>query len=132
MQIKSSQDKNSSQICDKYYLLGTPIPLYCAYCCFYNFGNIINNQLNSLLIYKQLQKATLHFQTFTQNIRGENVIQISEDNLFEEIEDLYQVIELWGPGPGHCVIMGINNPPCISHPYKPNLRSKPVNLLHLC
>ena len=48
---------------------------------------------------KQRLEATLHFPTFTQNIWGENVIQISEDNLFEEIEDLYQVIELGGPGP---------------------------------
>ena len=32
-----------------------------------------------------------------KNIWEENVIQISEDNLFEEIEDLYQVIELGVP-----------------------------------
>ena len=43
-------------------------------------------------------RGYITFPTFTQNIRGENVIQISEDNLFEEIEDLYQVIELRGPG----------------------------------
>ena len=67
-----------------------------------------------------------------KNIWEENVIQISEDNLFEEIEDLYQVIELWGPGPGQCGIMGINNSPSISHQHKPNLRSKPANLLHFC
>ena len=58
-----------------------------------------------------------------KNIWEENVIQISEDNLFEEIEDLYQVIELGGLGPGHCGIMGINN--------SPNIRSKPDNFLHL-
>ena len=38
------------------------------------------------------------FSKLYKNIWGENVIQISEDNLFEEIEDLYQVIELGGPG----------------------------------
>ena len=49
------------------------------------------------------------FSKLYKNIWGENVIQISEDNLFEEIEDLYQVIELRGLGPGHFGNMGINN-----------------------
>ena len=51
------------------------------------------------------------FSKLYSNIWGENVIQISEDNLFEEIEDLYQVIELRGLGPGHFGNMGINNSP---------------------